>query len=647
MRKFPLTLSVFIFLLLPLTVFGAWGRPNKDFKQPTPAELSMTSATFAPGASAVMLDWIARHDDDESYASEHIRIKVLSAEGKKYGDIELMYIPGFTSLSDIKARVIQPDGKVVPFTGKMYDKLVIKAGGYKLMQKTFSLPDVQAGSIIEYRFERTWPVTSLMPTSWVLQRELPIAKMQVWVKPYSGPYTSFFISKGLKKEEAPKLIGDHYELELANIPAFEDEPYSPSDKELKPRVTFYYTEGKPDVDKYWNDIGKNWTDAIERFIGDRSGIKKVAMDVTKDAVSNDDRLRRLYARVQQLRNLSYEEDKTVQETRREKLKDSRHVEHVLNAGYGYRNELNRLFVALARGAGFPASIVCVSQRNEMFFAKQMLDYDQIDGEVALVTVDGEDKFLDPGTPHAPFGLLPWENTTSAALKLQKKKPAEWITTPDQPSTLAQTRRRANLELDGDVLKGKVRVTWQGQEALRRRLAAHTHDEAANRKTLLDEVKGWFPDGSTVTLPVMPNLASSDDTLVGEFDVEVANLGTSAGSRTLVPLAVFSATRKNPFSAEQRLHPVYFRYPHQYEDEVTLKLPEGMAVEGVPQAQNLDLGGAGVVTSWNQADGAVTLKRKMYVKSILIPQNNYHAIRNFYSKVASVDQESLVLKKAAK
>ncbi|HEX7151923.1 MAG TPA: DUF3857 domain-containing protein [Thermoanaerobaculia bacterium] len=644
MRRLPLVFS--LLLLLPLTAYGAWGRPNKDFKQPTPAELSMTSVDFAPGAPAVILDWIARHDDDNSFASEHVRIKVLTAEGKKYGDIELMYVPGYTALSDIKARVIQPDGKVVPFTGKMYDKLVIRSGGYKVMQKTFSLPDVQPGSIIEYRFERTWPITSYMPSTWVLQRELPIARTQIWVKPYTGDITSFFLSKGLTKEQSPKLIDDHYELELTNTAAFEEEPYSPSDDELKPRVSFYYTVGKPDVEKYWSETGKDWADAIERFIGNRSGITKVANEITAGAVSNDDKLRRLYARVQQLRNLSFEEDKTIQETRREKLKDSRHVEHVLTAGYGYRNELNRLFVAFARAAGFQSSIVCVSQRDQMFFAKQMLDRNQIESEVAVVTIDGEEKYFDPGTPHLPYGLLSWENTLTPGLKLVRKTPGTWLNMPDQTAVLAQTRRRADLALDGDVLKGKVTVTWVGQEAVRRRLEAHTHDDAANKKTLEDEAKAWFPDGSTVTLASMPNLKSSDDTLVAEYTVEVANLGTNAGSRTLVPLAVFSSTRKNPFSAEQRKHPVYFRYPHLVDDEVVLKLPEGLAVESLPKSQNLDLGGAGLSTTWKNAGGSVTLNRKMFVNTVLIAQNNYPALRRFYAEVGNVDQEALVLRKAA-
>lgn len=112
----------------------------------------MTSVDFAPGASAVILDWVQWRDDVDSRDTEYVRIKILSEEGKKYGDVSIPYFPLIANLDKLEARTTKPDGTVVPFTGKTFEKLIVKTGGVRLISKTFSLPDVRPGCIIEYRY---------------------------------------------------------------------------------------------------------------------------------------------------------------------------------------------------------------------------------------------------------------------------------------------------------------------------------------------------------------------------------------------------------------------------------------------------------------------------------------------------------------
>ncbi|HET7434220.1 MAG TPA: DUF3857 and transglutaminase domain-containing protein [Thermoanaerobaculia bacterium] len=643
MRLSVLFALVLCLITTPLLHAGS----NDDFHDATPEELAMKSVDWAPGAPAVILDWQSHHDDEKSFVTEYLRIKILSSEGKKYGDVELLFVPGYSWLKDIKARTIRPDGTAVPFTGKIYDKLIMRAGGVKLLQKTLSLPEVAPGSIVEYRYTRTWRSDRLMTNSWDLQREIPILHADIWVQPYTqGQISSFFTVRRWPKDRAPKRVGNHFEMALDKQPALEAEPLAPPKEELTPSVQFFYASEKIDLEKYWTETGKSFADYAESFIGDRRGIKKAAADLTAGATTDEEKLRRIYAKVQQLRNLTFEADKTEQEEKREKLHDNRHIEDVLTNGYGYRVELNRLFAGLARAAGFDASMVRVSQRDEAFFAQQLPDADQLLTEVVLVKNGDQERWFDPGTPHNAFGLLSWENTYVMAMKLVKKSGGTWVTTPEQGPELAITKRTADLHVDGDVLKGTATVTFTGQAALSRRLAAHTHDEAENRKSLEDDIKGWFPDGSTVKLTKISSLTASDEPLTLDVDLELANLGTVAGSRALLPLSVFAASQKNPLSAEQRKNAVYFNYMRQTEDHVTLHLPEGYVVESVPKGLKLDIGGALYTADWKQNGGVVTLDRKMAMKTLVVDAANYRVIRSFYARTGTADQDALVLKKAA-
>src|ERR1700746_462334 len=135
----------FLILALALSACSLFAGDKDDFPPPTPAELQLKSPPLAPGAAAVILDWAQREDDTMRWSSQYVRIKVLTEEGRKYADIEIPYFPWKYDVSDIRARTIQPDGTIVPFNGKVFDKTLIRHGGLRLMAKTFTLPDVHAG----------------------------------------------------------------------------------------------------------------------------------------------------------------------------------------------------------------------------------------------------------------------------------------------------------------------------------------------------------------------------------------------------------------------------------------------------------------------------------------------------------------------
>jgi hypothetical protein len=67
---------------------------------------------------------------------------------------------------------VRPDGSIANFVGKTFDKSIVKAKGLKYMVKTFTLPDVQVGSIIEYYYTLDLPEYFLFDSHWILSDEL-------------------------------------------------------------------------------------------------------------------------------------------------------------------------------------------------------------------------------------------------------------------------------------------------------------------------------------------------------------------------------------------------------------------------------------------------------------------------------------------
>lgn len=125
---------------------------SAGFQPVSPQELQMTKEPLAPGAAAIILYCQVDRDDSGRTAHEYdyFRIKILTEEGRKYADIEIPFFKGRSDVGTIRARTIRPDGSIAEFDGKVFDKSIAKAKGLKYLAKTFTLPDVQVGSIIEY-----------------------------------------------------------------------------------------------------------------------------------------------------------------------------------------------------------------------------------------------------------------------------------------------------------------------------------------------------------------------------------------------------------------------------------------------------------------------------------------------------------------
>jgi hypothetical protein len=100
------------------------------------------------------------------------RIKILTEAGRAYADIELPYSRKSSRIDSISGRTIHADGSIVPFAGKPFDKTVAKGRGFRYNVKAFTMPDVQVGSIIEYRYSLRYEDNSYYTPDWEVQRNL-------------------------------------------------------------------------------------------------------------------------------------------------------------------------------------------------------------------------------------------------------------------------------------------------------------------------------------------------------------------------------------------------------------------------------------------------------------------------------------------
>jgi hypothetical protein len=621
-------------------------------------DLKMAADPAHP-ADAIILYHEETADDMTSHRYVYKRVKVLSEKGKNYANVEIPYDATFSGISDIRARVIAPDGAITPFTGKAFNSTIVKAQGVKYLAKTFTLPNVQVGSIIEWKYTEYWDEYVIAP-HWVIQDELFQKRAKFTFVPYLKDNHYIEDSRGdIKDRVYYTLIGlpentviksgnnNRMELELKDIAAFQEEDFAPPSAMLKMRVNFYYgTDKMSKPQEFWKSEGKYWTKEVDSFIHGSAAAAAVSQ-VLGPSDSNEQKARKIYAFIQKIKNLNYTHaEGGLEELISKESRQKRTLEDVLNKHEGYRDEIARLYLAMARAANLPAYLMRVAERDEIFFQPTIPNPAQLSSEIVIVVIDGKEMFLDPGTPLCPFGHLAWQHNATQGIRQTADGSTALAPTPPPSYNDAISKRVGRLTLNEDgSAKGKLAIAWAGEEALVHRVSSLKTDDAGRKKELEDEIKALLPNGAIVQLDSASGWDNAEAQLTVNFSVEIPSYGSSAGKRLLVPKDVFQTRSITPFAHGDRKNAVYFSYPYYTIDETTVTFPAGFHLESVTDTQPVRTDYSLYKIQHTATDSSVTISRDFVMAGLAFHPNQYPELRKFYSAVITGDSEPMVLSAA--
>jgi Domain of Unknown Function with PDB structure (DUF3857)/Transglutaminase-like superfamily len=648
--------------LLTLRSFAEWPPINPD-------DLKMTSIKEQPGAPAVVLDREELDDDMNNVQSVYERIKILNDAGREYANVEIPYSRRGFSIAGISGQTVHADGSVVPFTGKAFDKTVLKGGEIRINVKSFTLPDVQVGSIIDYKYSLRYEDQMLLPPEWEVQTELfqrrayfkyipfqnhgqsefiqlehgQIANGIAWA-PFIGNGTQPQLHQNVPAGVAAsvKQVSSWVDMNISAVPAFIDEPYMPPRSMSRWRVYFYYQESL-NIDDYWKTHGKFWNKDVEEFAGKRRGIDEAVAKVVSPSDTPEQKVHKIYDLVSSLENTDYVEKRSAEEEKVLALKQVKGSEDVLENHGGTHDELNRLFVSMVRAAGIPASLIWVPDRERLLFLKQYLSTSQFAAEIAIVELDGKDVFLDPGTKFCPYGVLDWRYTGVQGLR-QSPKGASIGQTPVPTYAETVTTRLARITLEEHgVATGTVSLMFKGEPAMTLRQEGGRTDAEGRKKLLEERVSEILPGNSLVSLSNSPDWDNAENPLVVQFHVSFP-FAVAAGKRLMLEQQLFQVNEKPRFPANERKSPIYFHLPWQEADEVHITIPAGMEVESLAPDDTIKLPYAIYKVQHKKEAPNVIFTRRDFIMgdSVFLP-NQYQEIKGFFDKVKADDEQPALVR----
>jgi Domain of Unknown Function with PDB structure (DUF3857)/Transglutaminase-like superfamily len=648
--------------LLPLLLpFAAYGQ----FQQPTDEELKMTADPKAPGAAAVILNLEEVTDDPLHYHSYYERIKVLEEKGKELATIELPYWHGEFKITDIKGRTIHPDGTVVPLDVKPEDLMVTKAGQAQLNKRVFTLPSVEVGSILEYRYELRYDDNHYSSPEWEVQRPYFVHKAHYAFTPFKA------FQKGAQAATSQYLIDSHgnavntliwwrllptgtdlvqdqtghFSLDLTDIPPAPNEEWMPPTSSLLYHVQFYYMSATSTAD-FWQGEAKRWAKEVDHFAEPTKPIREAVAGLVAPTDSELDKAKKLYKAVQALDNTDYSRKKGTTELKVLKLHEAKRAEDTWAQKSGSSEDIALLYLAMLRAAGLTAYDMKVVDRERGMFDPSFMNFGQLDDDLIILRTGGKDILLDPGEKMCPFETVSWRHSGAGGVMESAQGRAAGESAM-QSYAANTTQRLGDITVDEQGgITGTVRYLMMGQEALRWRQAALEND--------IDEVKKGFnrwigdslPQGIEGDVDHFLALDDPDVNLMAIVKVK-GTLGTATSKRLLLP-GFFFETRPHPFvNEEKRLAPVDMHYGDEISDEMTYHLPPGMTVEGAPQDEKIPWAGHAVLVSKTNTStaGEVTVTRQLARAFTFAKPQEYQNLHDFYQKVAAADQQQLVLARA--
>jgi hypothetical protein len=629
----------------------AWQSVPKD-------DLALKDNAANPGSSAMILERQVYTDDEKRVQTEWVRIKVFTEEGRGYADIEIPYLVKNTFVEDIRGRTVRPDGTVIPFSGEVFDTVVAKYKKFRYQAKTFTMPGVEVGSVIEYSYAVHWkerfpdyvrngsayiiPEGWTVPTTtWIVQQDLFTRHAVFVIRPVKGGTLSF--AKVRLSDNFPSVQPDGtMRMEVNNVAPIEEEEHMPPKSALNSRVHFYYVVGF--FGDYWGNLSKAQAERTQKFIEKTHFLEQSANSIAPPGDPPETRLRKLYARVQQVRYLSYEPSRTEKETKREHLSENKSAEDILRHNYAFANEINLLFTALARAAGFDASIVEVVDRSSAIFEPQVLDPSQLNAMIVLLRLKGENLYFDPATHFCPYGLVPWFETDTKGVRWAKLGGGILeVRSPGNENDAIERTAELTLRPDGG-LEGTLEIVFSGQEALDRRLSASNEDEAGRRKLLEEEVKDLTPSGATIDLDTVTGWQDPEQPLRIKCRLHAARFAAFTQQRMLFPMAVFQVNRKNPFTHVYRVQPAYFQHGYRELDKISISIPTGYRVEAMPSEADDKTPFAAFHTKQYSKDGLLRLERQSEMSGYYFPVQSYGSVREYFERMRQRDVENVVLHK---
>ncbi|MDR2064816.1 MAG: DUF3857 domain-containing protein [Prevotellaceae bacterium] len=622
---------------------------SRKFGKITKDELEMTAYDHAPDAEAVILyetvDIYYNVFKSINIVYEYkIKIKVLKKEGTAWGDGEIiLYNRGSADefLSGLDASSYNlADGKIVESKLKK-DYIFKEKIDEKRTRVKFSIPEVQAGSVIEYRYKITSDYIYSIPDLNV-QHSIPVmySKFNVTVPEYFkfDLNVKGYYRLNIQRESGSYNSGGIFfntsivSCEAEHVPALKDDSYIWHLDDFRTKVEFELSAiaipGQ--IIKSYSNTWKAVNETLDKS-DFSSGLKtsypfkKEVAAIKESTVSDKEKIRNILKLVQS--KMKYNGKYSL-------LSNS--PRQAAEKGTGSSADINFVLHSALRDAGFDVVPVLLNPRSygRLPLAKPTID--KINTFIVRVTLNDEYLYLDGTNIHSDINVLPPNLLVDRARIYKINDESGWVNLTNISESTLSIYVRGNIS-DKDELSGTVHRIYTNQAAYS---FANKYENYNTKEEYIEAIEKEF----SITVNNI-EVKGLDSTVITEI-ISFTSTLNSTGEYIYLNSTVFPFMSENKLKQQERILPVEFNHQIKYNITCGIILPPNYALEEKPENINLSACENGVKYTYiSQATfNSVQMKFSYAVDRLIFATHEYKDLSAFYGMLTQMSNSQIVIKK---
>ena len=657
---------IFLLAFCTLNVVAQTSEPNLKWGKPTEEELNLTEYAGDKEAKAVVLCHMTSVNytmDLYNYMVDYQvkkRIKILKDEGKDYANINIPYIYntneeyGIESIEDFKATAYNVvDGKVVKTRiGK--EQIHTERIDENYMLAKVAIPQVRAGTVIEYEFTRHSNVFFHI-FDWEAQEEIPVVFAQ-----YRLEIPSIFIfnveTSGLQNLQSSHMTGNLnyattsgqmtrmsscktniYLCTGHNLPALKKDDFVWNERDYMTKVTAelksYASSGGNyrDVKKTWEQVD-NLLMQHSEFGSRLNDHSKFREELAATGIAGmTDLKEKVTATFKMLRQ------KLAWNGEYELL--AHPASEVIKKGSGTSGDLNMMLINMLGDIGIQAYPIVLSTRRHGRFPQTYPSLDKLNTFIVAVPDGTSWLYLDATSADGYVNVLSPNLYVEQARLIQKGKPSQWVNLQKIGEARSLITVVASISPEG-VMSGKRTVLYSGNAAFNERRAFR---EASDSTAFI--VKKAADGGIEISSCQMTGHRDYAESV--EEEMMFTKLGEATSDHIYINPFTEFPIYGNPFLEAERLLPIEFPCKQTFSMTIRLTLPEGWKLEDEPKSTRItteDKSISGHILYDISDEHQLSIQVQFRQNNLIYYKDNYETLRQLYDLFSTRSKDMLVLKK---
>jgi hypothetical protein len=638
-------------LLLFIPVFG-WSTIKPYEWEKTRARYALSADESAKAEyiikDHVQYDYALEEDQFLMYATHHRIVLVNNNEAIQNNNRIIISMYNALELTDVRARAINKDGKVVNFD--INNLKEVKDEGSDKSYRIFAIEGIEVGSEVEYFFTRK--MYAFLFDRFFVQADVPVKTSSFILT--CPAHLQFDFKSYLGLPDVTREEGDErntYSLLAANIPAMKKEAFSYFDanrKRLEFKLAYNTARSKSRINT-WEDAGRNFYSRLTSFTKD----EEKALDKFYNGIGD----KATTAAEVRIKSIEQKIKTSIQVDENARGEDASRLHLIIKNKIASKEGITRLFMAVFGKANLVVHPVLTCDRKSSRFDGSFDTWGYLDEY--LLYFPATKGFIAPYSFAHRYPFVPDEFTATDGLFIEP------FSLGATKSGLASVKEIAapdyqlsfnNLDIDvafNDDLSGntiKKKEVFGGYNALYFTPYVPLMTKENKMEMVQTLIKSSAPDAEILEWTAETIVDGIHDNFQIDADFKSTHFLERAGPRVLLKVGELIGPQTEMYRDDERLTPVENDFNRLYDRSIRINIPPGYAVKNAGDLNfNVVYKEEGkqpfaFVSTHTINGGVLEIKISEYYMDISVPLNRYEDFRKVVNAAADFNKVTLVLEK---